>query len=198
MLIALIIKIKAKRGNFLFVPHGPVFAQKIKNEKIKIKNYIEKLKKYLIDLAKEENYSFIRIAPTLLDTKENLKIFSDLGFNKAPIYMHAERLWVLPLDGTSLQRPLQKHTELMKTDEELLALFKDNPHAESYVKTSLAKDTAHTTDESYVEMYKRLRDGTLASADNARDFINALFSAERYDLSPVGRFRFNKVFNKVY
>ena len=83
-----------------------------------------------------------------------------------------------------------------KTDEELLALFKDNPHAESYVKTSLAKDTAHTTDESYVEMYKRLRDGTLASADNARDFINALFSAERYDLSPVGRFRFNKVFNK--
>ena len=121
VLIALIIKIKAKRGNFLFVPHGPVFAQKIKNEKIKIKNYIEKLKKYLIDLAKEENYSFIRIAPTLLDTKENLKIFSDLGFNKAPIYMHAERLWVLPLDCTSLQRPLQKHTELMKTDEELLS-----------------------------------------------------------------------------
>tara|TARA_Y100000031_G_scaffold101393_3_gene111213 strand:- start:4665 stop:7823 length:3159 start_codon:yes stop_codon:yes gene_type:complete len=84
----------------------------------------------------------------------------------------------------------------LNTNEELLNLFKDNEHAASYIQTSIEKDTAHTLEESYVEIYKRLRDGTLASAENAKDFINALFGSERYDLSPVGRYRFNKMFNK--
>jgi DNA-directed RNA polymerase subunit beta len=50
--------------------------------------------------------------------------------------------------------------------------------------------------ESYIEIYKRLRDGDLATSENAREFINILLSAESYDLSPVGRFRFNKSFEK--
>ncbi len=36
----------------------------------------------------------------------------------------------------------------------------------------------------------------MATADNAKEFIDSLFTAERYDLSPVGRFRFNKRFEK--
>ena len=31
--VALVIKIKAKRGSFLFVPHGPMVKSKIKNQK---------------------------------------------------------------------------------------------------------------------------------------------------------------------
>ena len=31
---------------------------------------------------------------------------------------------------------------------------------------------------------------------NAREYIEAILGAERYDLSPVGRFRFNKRFDK--
>ena len=49
---------------------------------------------------------------------------------------------------------------------------------------------------SYVEIYKRLRDGDLATAENAKEFINGIFSADRYDISKVGRFRFNKRFSK--
>jgi peptidoglycan pentaglycine glycine transferase (the first glycine) len=104
--ICLVIKIKIKRGSFLFIPHGPIFNQN-KNEKIKIKNYIEKIKNYLIALSKKENYSFIRIAPVLEDKEDYQKIFSDLGFKKAPIYMHAETTWELPL--------------INKTEEELLS-----------------------------------------------------------------------------
>ena len=48
----------------------------------------------------------------------------------------------------------------------------------------------------YVEIYKRLRDGDMATAENAKEFINSLFTPERYDLSPVGRFRFNQRFGK--
>ena len=66
----------------------------------------------------------------------------------------------------------------LKTNGEIFDLFKGNPYAVPYIQASLDKDTAKTLDESYVEIYRRLRDGTLASSDNARDFIVALFNKE--------------------
>ena len=46
-----------------------------------------------------------------------------------------------------------------------------------------------------MRMHKRLRDGDLATAANAREYIDSIFSPDRYDLSRVGRFRFNQRFN---
>jgi len=83
-----------------------------------------------------------------------------------------------------------------KTEEAIFALFKDNPHAAPVLATTLTKDHAKTADESYLEVHKRLRDGDLGTVDNAREFINSIWSAERYDISKVGRFRFNKRFGK--
>ncbi len=82
-----------------------------------------------------------------------------------------------------------------ETDTEIFDLFKDKPEAKEYLEKSLAKDHAKTADESYIEIYRRLRDGDLATAENAREFFKALFDAERYDLQKVGRFRFNSRFN---
>ena len=84
----------------------------------------------------------------------------------------------------------------LNTDEEIKAAFADHPSAAAVISACLAKDTAKKTSEANIEMYKRLRDGDLATADNAREFITNLFSSDRYDLSPVGRFRFNKRFDK--
>ena len=67
---------------------------------------------------------------------------------------------------------------------------------EETIKNCLEKDGVKSLNDSYIEIYKRLRDGDMATADNAKEFINSLFTAERYDLSPVGRFRFNKRFEK--
>lgn len=92
-LIAQIIKLKTKRGNFLFIPHGPIVGQGRE-----LRDYLPHLKEYLINLAKKEKFSFIRIAPVLEDGEYNRKTFSDVGFKKAPIYIHSERMWVLPLD----------------------------------------------------------------------------------------------------
>ncbi|KKU68123.1 MAG: DNA-directed RNA polymerase subunit beta [Parcubacteria group bacterium GW2011_GWA2_47_16] len=83
-----------------------------------------------------------------------------------------------------------------KTEEAIFSLFKDNPHAAPVLATTLTKDHAKTADESYLEVHKRLRDGDLGTVDNAREFINSIWSAERYDISKVGRFRFNKRFGK--
>jgi DNA-directed RNA polymerase subunit beta len=64
------------------------------------------------------------------------------------------------------------------------------------IKNCLAKDGLKTIEDSYIEIYKRLRDGDMATPDNAKEFIQSLFTSERYDISPVGRFRFNQRFDK--
>ncbi len=84
----------------------------------------------------------------------------------------------------------------IKPTEEMTAQGVDAKVFAETIKVCLAKDTSKTLNESYVEIYKRLRDGDMATADNAKEFIDSLFTAERYDLSPVGRYRFNKRFEK--
>ncbi|MBX4198535.1 DNA-directed RNA polymerase subunit beta [Candidatus Parcubacteria bacterium] len=105
------------------------------------------------------------------------------------LYVRIDRKRKFPV--TTLLRVLSA-----KTDADIHALFKGNPHAKASITNALAKDHAKTSDESFIEIHKRLRDGDLATAENAREFINSIFSEERYDISRVGRFRFNKRFEK--
>ncbi len=84
----------------------------------------------------------------------------------------------------------------LDTDEAIIKAFGKDENLIKVIKICLEKDPAKVLSDSFIEIYKRLRDGDLATADNAREFINILLSGERYDLSPVGRFRFNKRFGK--
>ena len=100
------------------------------------------------------------------------------------IYVKIDRKKKFPI--TSLLRVLG-----VEKEEEMIKLVKDVELGEQYIKATLEKDPAKTTDDSYVEIYKRLRDGDLATIDNAKDFVNSIFSPERYDLSEIGRHHFN-------
>jgi len=82
------------------------------------------------------------------------------------------------------------------TDAELKKLFKDSPEVLAALETTFAKDPAKTRDEAYIDIYKRLRDGDLATLDNAREFVDSILSEERYDFSRVGRYKFNRRFSK--
>ncbi len=82
------------------------------------------------------------------------------------------------------------------SDKEILNSFKKNKEAQEVMKKTFEKDTAKTAEESYIEIHKRLRDGEMATPDNAREFIKSIFGEDKYDLSPVGRFRFNHRFGK--
>jgi len=105
--VALIVKIEAKRGTFLFIPHGPVVSE----EKYKTE-IISKLKTFLIRLGKKEKAAFIRISPIFKLNAENLQIFQKAGFRNAPIHMmHPETTWILDLN---------------KSEEKLLADMKKN------------------------------------------------------------------------
>ena len=81
------------------------------------------------------------------------------------------------------------------TNSDIKALFSKNPELKDAIEKTLAKDHAHTEEDAYREVYRRLRDGDLATSENARAFVKSLFDEERYDLSKVGRYRFNNRFH---
>ena len=84
-------------------------------------------------------------------------------------------------------------------DEELRQLFKDvDTHPEiSYIENTLAKDAAQNESEGLKEVYKRIRPGDLATADNAKSLIFAMFfNFDRYDFGKVGRYKINQRFNQ--
>jgi DNA-directed RNA polymerase subunit beta len=86
------------------------------------------------------------------------------------------------------------------TNEEILAQFADidtDPDVK-YMLATLDKDPSQNADEGFKEVYKRIRPGDLATVDNARSLISAMFfNFERYDLSEVGRYKLNQRLNIV-
>lgn len=82
-------------------------------------------------------------------------------------------------------------------DEDILKLFGALSEEElSWIKNTLEKDPAKTANDAFVEIHKKLRDGELASVQNAKDFFKNIFSEDRYDLQTVGRYHFNSRFGK--
>lgn len=83
----------------------------------------------------------------------------------------------------------------LSSNEEILEAFKDidtDPDTK-YIQATLDKDASTNADEGFKEVYKRIRPGDLATVDNAKSLISGMFfNLERYDLSPVGRFKFNQ------
>jgi len=87
------------------------------------------------------------------------------------------------------------------SDEELLNLFKDvdlvkNEDEPSFIEATIEKDLAKDEAEGLQEVYRRVRPGDLASVENARQLIHAMFFRfDRYDFGKVGRYKLNRRFN---
>ena len=81
-------------------------------------------------------------------------------------------------------------------DRDMLTLFERVPGGKASIQTTLEKDSAKTIEQAYIEIYRRLRDGDLATPDTAREYVKGIFSPERYDLSYPGRHRFNQRFKR--
>ncbi|MFH1291934.1 MAG: DNA-directed RNA polymerase subunit beta [bacterium] len=88
-----------------------------------------------------------------------------------------------------------------ESDEKLMDLFKDiNTHPNiDYIESTLQKDVAKNEDDGLIEVYKRIRPGDLATSDNAKGLIHAMFfNFDRYDLGKVGLYKFNTKFDLGY
>ena len=78
------------------------------------------------------------------------------------------------------------------TVSEMETLF---THSE-FLKKTLEKDTAETTDDALVEVYKKLRPGDPASPQGGRSILEArFFDEKKYDIGRVGRYKLNKKLN---
>ncbi len=103
------------------------------------------------------------------------------------IYVKIDRKRKFPV--TSLLRVLG-----LSSEKEVLAQFEKSPLARDAMVKTLEHDHAKTPEEAFVEIYRRLRDGDIATPESARDHVASILSPERYDFSRVGRFHFNRRF----
>jgi len=80
------------------------------------------------------------------------------------------------------------------SNKELLELFGDVDKGEiKYIEQTIEKDAAKNQVEGYKEVYKRIRPGDLATAENAKQMVDSMFfNFERYDFGNVGRYRLNQ------
>ncbi len=77
----------------------------------------------------------------------------------------------------------------MGTDAEILDFFGDDPR----MKATIEKDQAHNIEEGLIEVYKKLRPSEPPTVDSAQTHIhNLFFDPNRYDMSRVGRYKYNK------
>ncbi len=75
------------------------------------------------------------------------------------------------------------------TNPQILELFGEDDK----LVTTLEKDATTNQEEALIEIYKRLRPGEPPTVESATTLLNSLFyDPKRYDLSRVGRFKFNK------
>ncbi len=77
----------------------------------------------------------------------------------------------------------------ISSEGQIKELFGEDP----MILATLEKDTCHTREESLLEIYRRLRPGEPPTVESAESYLDALFfDARRYDVSKVGRYKFNK------
>ena len=75
------------------------------------------------------------------------------------------------------------------TNEEILRVFGNN----RYIKNVLDKEPQTTQEEALIEFSRKTRPSDVPSAENTRNFINASFFTDAYyNLTRVGRYKFNK------
>jgi lipid II:glycine glycyltransferase (peptidoglycan interpeptide bridge formation enzyme) len=86
-----VVEIKARRGKYLHLRHGPVLTSFTKV-------HLEALLRFLKDYAKEKGFAFIRMSPLLPIEDKTVALLTGIGFRNAPIHnMDAEICWVLDI-----------------------------------------------------------------------------------------------------
>ena len=113
--VALLVHMRAKRGSLVLCPHGPL---------VKKEEYIKEVLRSIVVHVKSttKGYSALRLAPLLLDTKENNTLLQEEGFKPSPLHVHAELTWVLDISGSKedILKGMRKTTRhaIKKADKE--------------------------------------------------------------------------------
>ncbi len=101
------------------------------------------------------------------------------------LYVRIDKNRKLPL--TTFVRALG-----LATNEQIRQMVGD----EERLAATFDKDATTNVDDALIEVYKKLRPGEPATVDGAQNYLSQLFFDDhRYDLSRVGRYKYNKKLN---
>ncbi len=98
------------------------------------------------------------------------------------MYVRIDRTRKLPL--TVFMRALG-----LGSDNDIINFFGEYES----IRTTIEKDSTKSVEDGLIEIYKRLRPGEPPTVESATQLLDGLFfDPKRYDLSKVGRYKFNK------
>lgn len=138
-----------------------------------------------------------------------IKQISAANLSKLPVpdeYLY-ERVLAADVqkDGEVIARANQliDHELLVKLSEndidEFSILFTNDIDHGAYIADTLRADTVQSREEALIEIYKVMRPGEPPTIETAEKLFESMFfSQERYDLSNVGRMKFNRRLGRDY
>lgn len=106
---SLMVSVHARRGNFILLPYGPMFASSmtVSEREEALALFVKELREF----ARREGYAFIRCSPFLPNNREWQAAFGHHGFRPAPLHVLAEYNWLL---------------DITKSEDELLMAMEKN------------------------------------------------------------------------
>jgi len=138
-------------------------------------------------------------------TARHVKELEEAGVKRLPVPTEYLQGKVLSHDivNTETGEVLAKANEILSVPTvakliengitEIQTLFVNDLDRGPYISDTLRIDPTKTRLEALVEIYRMMRPGEPPTKDAAENlFQNLFFNGERYDLSPVGRMKFNR------
>lgn len=110
---SLVIHVHAKRGDFYYLPYGPLLDY---SQPKQLQSFTDELKA----LAKKNKINFIRVSPFQDNTAQANQTLKASGYKKAPMHMIAETTWILDLNPSTedlLKNMRQNHRNLIRRAE---------------------------------------------------------------------------------
>jgi DNA-directed RNA polymerase subunit beta len=138
-------------------------------------------------------------------TMRHIKLLEEAGLKKLRVpdeYLVGKRLARAIVDTESGEELIAANGELTEDRLEMMRklgiknfelIYTNDLDKGAYISDTLEIDSTTNELEAQVEIYRMMRPGEPPTKDAAQNlFQNLFFSEERYDLSPVGRMKFNR------
>ncbi len=106
---SLVLSVHAKRGNFLYLPYGPIVSDKCTDEEREV--ILDYFFSYLKKFALDKKFDFIKASPFIPDSEPSRNMYARYGFRPSPMHILAETTWIL---------------DVAKSEEELMREMKKN------------------------------------------------------------------------
>ena len=135
------------------------------------------------------NEEILRLFYDTIDIKADEK---SVGRNLADPLVDRETGEILYEAGSTIDEDVVSEMVSRKIKKVSVIVASDSQRDAPVIENALAKDPTHNTEEALYRIYNLLRPGDPPNVDTARQLLERLFfSAKRYDLGEVGRYRMN-------